>query len=665
MSDMPPKQANFPTSLVILLPGKANTLLLQAVELFSNRMERRWKIPCRIMAASLFTAEDRKEGETILLVWTGAPEKCLGQLFSKMDMQPPKTPESYLIFTGATNVECLYSGVPLFMVCSVDTHGILYGLGKLLHAFPHYVSMLEQSHFETHIPATAQRGIYFATHFHNFYEGAPLEVLKEYIEDLALWGVNLIFTWFDMSWFPVGFWDDPTSPGMRMIERLCFINQTARECGMRIGATAIANEGFRSQPPVELRADPSVRRGGFYLESQICPSKPGGMEMILQNRRKVLELIGAVDYFWYWPYDQGGCGCEQCSSPRGVRWGKKFFEIGPAISKLVKEFNPKAKFYISTWLMDEEEHAMIDDMCQRGANWFDGVLYETHTLDDHPLHSDYEQMVFPEISMFDCYFTSYGCNGANPAPRRFAEPARLVALSGAGAVPYSEGMFEDVNKIVWASVLWNPKRNVDDIVNEYAGYYLSHTETKRAASVIFALEQTWGAANLNRASLKIVQDNYTELSALEAGLPNMESSRLRWQSLRDRAEIDLLMKQVPKEKGAISAARFLLDEASCTQDLKTLRTSLAALCDMLAERQSAVDKLFEAHWAYMERFYMERTTLIFLPDDVIGGRDFDRLLSMLKAALALKDDEAMRTASIRAFKRYLWLNGIQIEHLFV
>ena len=46
--------------------------------------------------------------------------------------------------------------------------------------------------------AEAVRGIYFATHFHNFYHDAPLEEVQRYVEDLGLWGFNVLAVWYDM-----------------------------------------------------------------------------------------------------------------------------------------------------------------------------------------------------------------------------------------------------------------------------------------------------------------------------------------------------------------------------------------------------------------------------------------------------------------------------------
>ena len=44
-------------------------------------------------------------------------------------------------------------------------------------------------------------GMYFATHFQNYLDAAPMEELYRYIEDLAFWGMNTLKIWFDMHHF--------------------------------------------------------------------------------------------------------------------------------------------------------------------------------------------------------------------------------------------------------------------------------------------------------------------------------------------------------------------------------------------------------------------------------------------------------------------------------
>ena len=51
------------------------------------------------------------------------------------------------------------------------------------------------------MPKMPVRGMYLATHFHNYYQVAPVAEVTRYIEDLSLWGVNNYLVWFGMEEF--------------------------------------------------------------------------------------------------------------------------------------------------------------------------------------------------------------------------------------------------------------------------------------------------------------------------------------------------------------------------------------------------------------------------------------------------------------------------------
>jgi hypothetical protein len=54
--------------------------------------------------------------------------------------------------------------------------------------------------------------------------------------------------------------------------------------------------------------------------------------------------------------------------------------------------------------------------------------------------------------------------------RRFETAWNAVKDKEAGGYPYSEGIFEDINKVVWAQLYWNPARPVADTLKEYIAY---------------------------------------------------------------------------------------------------------------------------------------------------------------------------------------------------
>ena len=148
------------------------------------------------------------------------------------------------------------------------------GAGRFLHESRYTANGMEpwsgRGMFKLFKPL---RAIYFATHFFNFYHVAPMEEIKTYLEDLALWGFNTLAFWYDLHHFHS--FDDPDAVAFR--ERLTGFANIARSLGMKLFYLIVSNEAY-ADSPVELRAiKEGGARGGWY-DSQICPSKPGGMD---------------------------------------------------------------------------------------------------------------------------------------------------------------------------------------------------------------------------------------------------------------------------------------------------------------------------------------------------------------------------------------------------
>jgi hypothetical protein len=308
----------------------------------------------------------------------------------------------------------------------------------------------------------------------NYYETAPIEEIRLYIEEMGLWGFNTIWTWLDANWYAEGFRNDANSRGSRMSQRIREINAAAHRLGLTTGLIGIANEGFKRQPSAVLRADMSDKRGGFYPESQICPSRPGGTEMILRNRREILKAVGPIDAFIAWPYDQGGCGCELCRP-----WPKTFMRLSESIATTVRELNPSAEMLVSTWYFKPEEMAYAERPMRAHATWLNGIVCSIDQMSSVSIPAEYKKVSFPEISMYGSLFTGYGASGANPMPKRFDMMTRMTATTGFGAALYSEGIFEDFNKFFWIRRLVNTGLSASEIEREYCRYYFNEENVER------------------------------------------------------------------------------------------------------------------------------------------------------------------------------------------
>jgi len=613
----------------LTVTGAPDQLVTKAVELLTSRWQERTRVLLR--------------QDAVKPVW----EITLG-------VAPGLPAHSYTIETNGRTVS----------VRGADGHGVLYGVGYLLRVLifaPTRVTLPKLKFTRT--PAVYDRGIYFATHFNNYYEAAPIERVKHYIEEMALWGFDAWMFWFDMNWFPHGFWNDPKSRGMKMIARLRRLIATARACGMKVATGGVANEGFYYQPPAKLRADPSARHGAFYQYSQICPSQPGGLKMILENRRQITKLLGKFDVHIHWPYDSGGCGCAQCTDAPG-RWGRKFLELGIPITEVLHETNPDIQVVVSLWLMDETERKLVYAQCDAGVDWFHGILAHAEHIDEYTPPKQYSRAVFPEISMFDCYFCSYGSNGANPAPQRMAAEAQRVARAGWGTQLYSEGIYADANAVVYAARMWNPDADLTEILTDYSRYYFGSANAALGVELLSGLEMTWGAKALLKADPKLVVALLDKARRLKTRLPRHQAAADRWRMLHDRAEMDQLMKAVGPDRALAIESRELF-EASGYAPAAKLRPRLKRFVTALRHRKKSVDRLMAVHWSYLRYFHMQRTVLTFLPDDVIGRHEWDSLIEPLTKAANARGEDQMRDEINHSIKRWFWTNGIDFDYLFL
>jgi hypothetical protein len=415
------------------------------------------------------------------------------------------------------------------VVAALDPRGLVNGVGRLLREsrFSGGRWLMPEPGTITSVPRNPLRPTYFATHIGNWYCHASDDELRQYIDDLALWGYNALVTWFDFHHYR-NFED-----GAFIWDRLSRLDTLAREAGMKIGRNALVNESFDGQAPLELRA--SGRPEGTGWETDLCPSKPAARKIILENRRAFLERTRqttSLDWLCLWPYDQGGCNCEQCTP-----WPKTYLELGREIAELTDKILPGTEIQISAWWIGAyasgEDKSFFHQLHKR-EGWFRTIVTGTvelrRWLDFNRRVPDcYQLLLFPEISMFDD--VPWGSRGANPAPRRFAAEMAAVGQYIAGAMPYSEGRYEDINKALWAQLTWDPSRDVAEIVEEYCRYEFGPDVAEAATRLVFAVEE--GTKDFSTASQRLAAADW-----LQARVETWGREGWRWEMLRARTVID-------------------------------------------------------------------------------------------------------------------------------
>ena len=273
------------------------------------------------------------------------------------------------------------------------------------------------------------------------------------------------------------------------------------------------------------------------------------MELILKLRREMLEAFKEVDpeLVWIWPYDQGGCICEKCNP-----WGcNGFIKSGKAEAGLIKEIYPNAKTVVSTWCFDyfiEGEYDGFRKAIESGElDWADYLMIDAH--DQFPPYvlkngvpGGLPALNFTEISMYKMH--PWGGFGANPLPAHIQQMWDTSGHILSGGFPYSEGIFEDLNKAICLQLYWDPDRKVSDIVNEYTHYeYGSNDDLIDKACYLMESDQNHWTESQATPDYKLHNTaNAAECLELmqkaSENIPNWVKDSWRWKILFIRAKLD-------------------------------------------------------------------------------------------------------------------------------
>ena len=397
-------------------------------------------------------------------------------------------------------------------------------------------------------PSKPFRGMYFASHFHNYYHDAPITEIERYVEDLALWGFNTLTVWFDMHHF--NGMADPRA--QEMVKRLCGLLGAAKRVGMRTSLSMLGNEAYADSPR-ELRADVT---GLWAFGVELCASKPAAVERMLGWFDETFAAFAAVqpDYLTIGPYDQGGCVCEGCR-PWG---GNGFLKMSRAIAPVFRRHSPDGKIILATWLFDFDRHVHKGDWnglvraLDKEPPWFDMILAGTHNgrlsdyLQKHPVPGGLPLIGFPEISMRG--MTPWGGFGANPEPAHLQGVWKEWGPRVVGGFPYSEGIYEDINKAIVSQFYWSD-RPAEETIREYVAYEYAPSAVEPVLEAIRLLEanqeRSWKGGDfiLPRTTLVMSKDHGAArarklLEEAEADLPAAVQSSWRWRVLMLRGLID-------------------------------------------------------------------------------------------------------------------------------
>lgn len=276
---------------------------------------------------------------------------------------------------------------------------------------------------------------------------------------------------------------------------------------------------------------------------------------------------------------------------------------------LLVKYHPKAKMWISLQGFNVEQ---VDYFYQyldtEKPAWLQGVvsgpgsppMAETrYRLPKQYQHREYPDIThsvrceFPVEKFDQAYALTLGRESVNPRPYAFAKIHEKYAPFTDGFVSYSDGSHDDVNKVLWNMRAWDPKKNVHEIMKEYATFFFAKSVGETAASGIEALEQNWKGPLAENGG---VEATFQFWKSLESANPALKGN-WRWQMLLMRAYYDQYTRlRLISEQELEKEANEILLQANASNINETMDKALAIVNKA---DQQPVDKAIREHLDYL------------------------------------------------------------------
>ncbi|HUX59504.1 MAG TPA: hypothetical protein VMV77_21200 [Bacteroidales bacterium] len=421
----------------------------------------------------------------------------------------------------------------------------------------------------------------------NAYDGFTVEMYEQYIRDLIVFGTNAV------ELIPPNSDDDSYSP-------------------------------MFSLPPWEMNIKISKILEKYGLDSWIwCPlmygdySKSENFKKSLEENEKLFSSLKKIDAVFVPGGDPGNVP------------PKLLFDYLEKEAQILHKYHPTAEIWVSPQGFSVERMEEFLNLLKGEHKWLTGIVHGPwvrmnvdslrkvvpmkYRIRRYPDITHSIQCEYPVPNWDIAFASTQHREVINPRPIGQSIIFHSVdQKSSAGFLTYSEGVNDDVNKIVWSGLGWNPDTEVLEILRDYSRYFIGPDYTDDFAQGILNLEQNWVGPLLSNNSVFI---NHGKFQSMEKrALPNVRlnwrfqqalyrsyydaynRSRLIYETQLEDAAMNFLRKA--PELGTMTAmkqAKEILDKAKLERVSEDWRQRVFELAEALfhsIRMQLSVDKYF-------------------------------------------------------------------------
>ena len=415
---------------------------------------------------------------------------------------PETKPEGYRVSVTSQD------GKQILWLIGADERGVLFAVGEFLRnaELSRNKILFDKKNEIATSPAYSMRGHQLGyRHTANSWDKWTVEQFAKHIRELALFGTNAIEN--------TPFHDGGMSPVMTVPREV-----------MNVKMSEICNDYGLDY--------------WIWTPSEVDLSDPAKFDAEVKMHADFYKECPRLDGVFFPGGDPGK------NDPKYVM---------PFLKKItaeLKKYHPNGKMWIS---LQGFNHSQIDYfydyLDEHNPDWLEGVVtgpgspgfaetrFRLPEKYKHRFYPDITHTVrcdFPVLEWDQAFALTEGREVSNPQPFYYAKIHNSIAPFTDGFLSYSDGVHDDVNKIVFSQLGWNPEKYVQEIIEEYTNFFFGPVAANPAMHGILALERNWtGPIEENGG----IEATYQFWQNLEAKHPELKNN-WRWQMLLLRCYYD-------------------------------------------------------------------------------------------------------------------------------
>ncbi len=235
----------------------------------------------------------------------------------------------------------------------------------------------------------------------------------------------------------------------------------------------------------------------------------------------------------------------------------------------------------------------------------------------------------------------------NPRPLEYQLLHKRTRQYVDGQISYSEGIHDDVNKVIWSALDFDFYASLKEILRQYSRLFFVGADENIVADGILGLEQNWNTAPEYSVSVEPTYELLRKLNIRDNWRFNLLLFRSACdKAVRDRRIFELkLLKKAESQifKGNIAEAKKIL-ETDYDDEYKALRASLFPMAQTLFDEiglQLDVENFKGMSWergCVLETIDMPITDRKYLLNKIKSGLSQSELIRIINRGKTAKDE---------------------------